>query len=228
LSKLVSKKAKILDIATGYGFLPVELSKLGLKVECVDKYQEMIDIASGYMKKNNFLLKIYKADAVCLPMKANSYDLVTAQSIIEHFCFEEMETKLIPEIKRVTKKNGLILIHVPIRSGISIIKKFYRKNIKKDLPKWAIDDDGDATHKVWMSSMGYLNELQKQNLKIKYVRFNFIRSNETIAWMRTLNWLFGKMGMCKFHKMDTFSKIKFKILSTLGTSVVFVCQKNSI
>lgn len=131
LFKLLNKKAKILDIATGYGFLPVELSKLGLKVECVDKYSEMIEVASEYMKKNNFSLKIHKADAVALPMKANSYDLVTAQSIIEHFCFEEMSARLIPEINRVTKKGGLILIHVPIKSGVSVVKRFYRKNIKK-------------------------------------------------------------------------------------------------
>ena len=39
LSKLVGKNVKVLDIATGYGFLPVEMSKLGLKVDCVDKYE---------------------------------------------------------------------------------------------------------------------------------------------------------------------------------------------
>jgi 2-polyprenyl-3-methyl-5-hydroxy-6-metoxy-1,4-benzoquinol methylase len=228
LKKFISKKAKVLDVATGYGFLPVEMSKLGFNVECVDKYKEMIEVANKYILRNNLVIKIYRADATCLPMDSASYDLVTAQSILEHFCFEEMTKKLIPEIKRVTKKNGLILIHVPIRSAVCILKKYYRKFIKNDLPKWAIDDDGDVTHKVWMSAPEYISELLKQKINIEFIRFNFIRSNETLMWMKALNRIFVTFGMNKFYKKESLSKFKLKILSYLGTSVVLVCRNNSI
>ena len=228
LQKLVNKKAKVLDVATGYGFLPVEMMKLGFNVECVDKYKEMIEVANKYILRNNLTTKIYKADVTKLPMGDASYDLVTAQSIFEHFCFEEMTKKLLPEIKRVTKKNGLILIHVPIRSMVCILKKYYRKFIKNDLPKWAIDDDGDVTHKVWMSAPEYLGELSKQKVNMEYIRFNFIRSNETILWMKALNKIFIKFGMNKFYSRENISNFKFRILSFIGTSVVLVCRNNSI
>ena len=228
LQKHISKKAKVLDVATGYGFLPVEMLKLGFNVECVDKYKEMIEVANKYILRNNLTTKIHKADVTKLPMSNASYDLVTAQSIFEHFCFEEMTKKLIPEIKRVTKKNGLILIHVPIRSAVCVLKKYYRKFIKNDLPKWAIDDDGDVTHKVWMSAPEYISELLKQKMNIEYIRFNFIRSNETLMWMKALNRLFVTFGMNKFYKRENLSKIKFGVLSFFGTSVVLVCRNNSI
>jgi len=228
LSKLISKKAKVLDIATGYGFLPVEMSKMGIKVECVDKYKEMIEVANKYILRNNLLLKIYKADVTKLPMRNQVYDLVTAQSIFEHFCFEEMCEKLIPEVKRVLKKNGLVLIHVPIKSGVSVIKKYFRKYIKKDLPEWAIDDDGDAAHKIWLSAGQYMKQFSKQGFKIEYFRFNFIRSNETMMWMKLLNKLFIGFGMSKFFKIESVSNFKLKLLSFLGTSTVLICRKNSI
>ena len=215
-------------MATGYGFLPVEMAKLGFSVDCVDKYKEMIEVANKYILKNKLQLKIYKADATKLPMSDRSYDLVMAQSILEHFCFEEMTNKLIPEIKRVTKNKGLILVHVPIKSGVCVLKKYFRKFIKNDLPKWAIDDDGDVTHKVWMSAPEYISELSKQDVNVEFIRFNFIRSNETISWMRVLNRIFVMFGMNKFHKKESVSSFKLKILSFLGTSVVLVCRNNSI
>ena len=147
----------------------------------------MIEAANKYILKNNLSLKFYKADVTKLPMKSDSYDLVTAQSIFEHFCLKEMEIKLIPEIKRVVKKDGWILIHAPIKSGISIFKKYFRKYIKGDLPKWAIDDDCDVTHRILLSTDQYIQEFSKQNLKVMYIRFNFIRSNEIIVWMKVLN-----------------------------------------
>lgn len=46
----------------------------------------------------------------------------------------------------VVQDEGIVLIHVPVKSAVTMLKKFVRRNIVHDLPSWAVDDDGDITH----------------------------------------------------------------------------------
>lgn len=223
VSKLVKGK-NALDLATGYGFLPVELKRFNFDVICLDEFDRMIEMAKEYFKENEVNMEIVKADVVDTPFKNSEFDLVTAMSILEHLSKEEISRDLIPEIKRVLKNNGWILIHVPVKSLVTRFKKWYRNKILKDLPDWAIDDDGDVTHKIWFSFEEYSNLLVKANLKIEYVGFNFIRSNEKIIWMKVLNWIFGKIdgGFYQNNNKRTFEE---KFFANFCTSAVYICRK---
>lgn len=228
LYKLLGKNKRVLDVASGCGFLSVEMAKVGFKVEGADKYEDMIKLAKRYFSKKGYDINIYKTDITSLPIDNEVYDLVTAQSILEHFCYDEMVDVLLPELKRVIKKDGWLMVHMPVKSGVTFLKKYFRKYIKRDLPKWAIDDDGDATHKIWLTAQEYLHELKKQELDVKYFRFNFVRSNENINILRVFDRVLESWGGSRFHEIKKFSKFKFNLLSFLGVSVVYISQKNSI
>jgi len=222
LVKQVSGK-KVLDLASGYGFLPVELYKAGFEVTCVDRFMEMIKLAKAYFKKNNVDIRIVNSDVVELPLRDKLFDAVTAESIMEHLSLEEIEDKFIKEIIRVLKNDGLVLVHVPVKSLVTIFKKWYRLKIVRDLPEWAVDDDGDVTHKVWMTTDEYADVLKRNGLKVKYISYNFSRSNESMFWMRWINKFFSSIDE-KFYRVDQ-NRILNNVFKMFCASTVFVCRK---
>lgn len=99
---------KILDVATGTGALAYELSKLGHDVIGVDLSPDMLKQAIKKLRPN-LKLRFIEADGTSLPFKDNSFDVSTI-SIALHDMPYEIELLVLKEMRRCTKKNGLILI----------------------------------------------------------------------------------------------------------------------
>lgn len=99
---------KILDVATGTGAQAYELAKLGHEVVGVDLSPEMLEQAQ---KKCSKELKLHfkQADATDLPFTTNEFDAISI-SLGLHDMPHEVEIKALQEMKRVTKRNGKILI----------------------------------------------------------------------------------------------------------------------
>jgi hypothetical protein len=53
----------------------------------------------------------------------------------------------------------------------------FRKYIVKDLPPWAIDDDGDITHKMWMNANEYIQLITPHGFELVNYDFRLTRSN---------------------------------------------------
>lgn len=215
---------KVLDLATGYGFLPVEMKKLGFEVTGLDRFEGMISLAKKYFKANRMDIKIIRSDVISIPFKAEQFDVVTAMSIVEHLSEDEVRLDFIPEIKRVLKKRGYVLIHVPVKSWVTLVKKWYRKDIIRDLPSWAVDDDGDVTHKMWMSFSEYFELLGHSGLKVEYVGFNFVRSNEKIWWMRWLGMVLKRADGSFYRLLKRKESLREKVFSNLCTSAAYLCR----
>lgn len=224
LKGLSYRGTKVLDLATGCGFLPLELHRVGFKVTCLDRYPAMMALAKKYFAKYGVSLKMVRGDVVSIPFKDKTYDVVTAMSIMEHLPPREVETRFLPEILRVLKDEGLALIHVPVKTPITILKKFFRRYVVKDLPKWAVDDDGDITHTMWLSVDDYAKIIERSGLKVDYIRFNFARSNERLSVMRLVESV-GKAFDGVFLDWDRKSSLRYFLLSRMAVSVVFVCHK---
>lgn len=214
--------AKVLDVASGYGFLPVELKKIGMDVTCLDKYKGMMKLAKKYFKANEMEIEVHQGDAVSMPFEDHLFDGITAISILEHFPLSEVDDVL-KEFHRVLKQDGLLLVHMPIKSVPTIFRKWCKMHIKRDLPRWACDDDGDVTHRIWLTGNEYFWLIKNGGFEIEYVAFNFIRSNEKNWFIIVTNQIM-KLMFNRFYKVNNGLSLRLKLLSMLATSVAFVCK----
>lgn len=103
--KLFSKKlSSIVDLGCGTGEFLEMAKSMFPKVLGVD----MNDYAIKICKKKG--ITVVKVDATDTKLPASSFDVVRAKELIEHLQDPE---KLIIEAKRILKKNGYLVIHVP-------------------------------------------------------------------------------------------------------------------
>ncbi|MEK7533827.1 MAG: class I SAM-dependent methyltransferase [Patescibacteria group bacterium] len=107
------KGKTLIDIASGSGYVAVEIARLGLDVVATDLTPEAIKNLNKYKKQFSlFNLRVVKCYAEIIPLPDKSVDFVVANAILEHI---PNEKKAIDEWKRLLKKNGKIFITVPLR-----------------------------------------------------------------------------------------------------------------
>lgn len=126
-------KVKILDVGCGGGFLSNALAESGFEVLGLDASAESLKVAKAHdhTKSIEYIL----GDAYSLPFADKSLDVVTAMDFLEHV---EDPEKVVKEISRVLKPNGLFIFHTfnrNILAYIVIIKfvEWFVKNTPKNL-----------------------------------------------------------------------------------------------
>ena len=103
------------------------------------RYNCMIgmDYDMGSLKRNNSIPGLVRGDISSLPFADDSFDVVTANMVLEHL--KEPDVQL-AEIRRILKPGGLLIFATPNARGyITTISKLFPDGIKKMLVK-AIED----------------------------------------------------------------------------------------
>lgn len=138
---------KILDIGCGTGALIKELQQEGKEIFGVDMSKTALNFCSTQGVKN-----LFQAQAVQLPFAEKSFDAILMLDVLEHI---EDEYKVMAEIKRVLKPNGIVIIFVPCFNFL-----------------WSNQDDISRHYRRY--TMSKLNKLVKSNFSIiKESYFNF-------------------------------------------------------
>ncbi len=100
----------VLDIACGEGYGTHIISKYAEKVYGMDISKEAIDNANNkYVEKN---LSFCESSVDSINLNDNSLDVVVSFETIEHLN-EELQEKFMLEVKRVLKKEGILIISSP-------------------------------------------------------------------------------------------------------------------
>jgi ubiquinone/menaquinone biosynthesis C-methylase UbiE len=112
----IPKGSIIIDAGGGIGRFALELLQLGYKVHLVDASEIALKKALRHLQdKNMNSFDLYWGDVANLSMFSdNSFDAAFA---IELICYCDKPSKVISELVRVTKKNGLIVISVEGKYG---------------------------------------------------------------------------------------------------------------
>ncbi len=119
---------RLLDVATGTGFLAFEFANHVVEVIGVDLTVEMLAIAKEYQADNNINNVIFElADVDSLPFGDNSFDIVSCRFAFHHFLHPE---KAISEITRVLKYGGKLVLS-DITSSEDIIKSEYQNKMER-------------------------------------------------------------------------------------------------
>jgi len=96
----------VLDVGCGGGFTSEYLAKKGAIVNGIDISTKLIEAANGHAKRMSLGIDYCKGSAENMPYEEGSFDVVVCVDVLEHV--SDLE-KVISEIHRVLKENGLFL-----------------------------------------------------------------------------------------------------------------------
>lgn len=118
----------VLDIASGEGYGSNILAQKALKVIGVDIDIDSVKDANEKYIKNNLKYIVGSADNI--PIESNSIDVVVSFETIEH---HDKHDEMLLEIKRVLKKDGLLIMSSPDKKNYSDIPNFKNRFHVKEL-----------------------------------------------------------------------------------------------
>jgi len=104
------ERYKLLDIGSHRGGYSIAFSKMGYEVTGLELDKDKIETAKKASKEYKEEIKFIQSDARKTPFKDNTFDVAILSNVIEHIPNTE---KLLREIYRILKKQGILYIQFP-------------------------------------------------------------------------------------------------------------------
>ncbi|MCZ6691361.1 MAG: class I SAM-dependent methyltransferase [Planctomycetota bacterium] len=132
---------RILDLATGTGFLARNFARQGAQVSAIDISAEQIEAARGQADEEGLRIDFHVAPAERTPFADASFDAITANQAWLYFD----KAEVIPEVVRLLAKEGqLVVSHFSWLPRLDPIARRSEALVLKHNPKWsAADWDGE-------------------------------------------------------------------------------------
>jgi phosphatidylethanolamine/phosphatidyl-N-methylethanolamine N-methyltransferase len=144
----------ILDVGSGMGYhIKFESLSPNRKYICLDKKITMLD--------RIHVPHVQKLVGTCgkIPLKKNSVDLIIASHILEHL--QKLHSDLV-ELKRVLKKNGMLIVVLPCDPGFLWKLLTYITPSRWRVKKLGIDYDVVMRHEHVNTFTGCMSELENE------------------------------------------------------------------
>ncbi len=148
----------ILEIGFGSGVFLPELSKRSTRLFGVDIH-ESINEVNKMLKNEGIETALMKGDIIDLPYKNESFDCIISIGTLEHI---RQLREAIFEMKRILKKNGIMILGFPVANKVSDLLlvltgslKAYKKKLREIHPN---------NHSDILSEI----EAQFGNIRVKY------------------------------------------------------------
>ena len=146
------KSQNILDLGTGTGVFPRAMHKYGAKFTGIDISEEQIKYAKFLSEKSNMEIQYRVCSAESTGLDSDEYDIISAVQCFQYFNRE----KLVPEMKRLLKKDGKILIiFMPWLPYESKIAEETEKLVLKYNPNWT----GGGQKRTNAEDLHYLSKI---------------------------------------------------------------------
>jgi len=103
----------IIEVGSGSAFTSLTIAKMGAEVSLLDISKVTLDLAiKNFVNCGMTIPKCYCEDALNNSVPTGTYDVVWNGGVIEHF-FNDGKKKLILEMLRMAKPDGVVIILVP-------------------------------------------------------------------------------------------------------------------
>lgn len=156
----------------GYSVTAVELVKHNLRV--IEKKYKNIDASLG----NAINLK---------KIKDNTYDLTLLLGPMYHLISKEEKIKALKEAKRITKKNGIIMVAYCMNDYAILVHGFRDNHIKESLENNDIDNNFKITPKnTDLYSRVTLDDINELNSIVNLERIKIISPDGPSNYMRNI------------------------------------------
>ena len=180
LKKYLPDKSAICDLGCGDGYASVMLARMGYHVTGIDLSEQMLEKASVLAKGRS--VQFIKADISEVPLESNSLDAVMAINSLE---WTESPLKVLFEIKRIVKKDGLACIAILGPTAMPRINSFPRlygeKVICNTMMPWEFEKLAEENGFKKIAEMGvYKREAEKlpvENLPLE------LRQSLSFMWV---------------------------------------------
>lgn len=222
-------EVNVLDIACGTGFNSNYISE---KINC-DSFT-LVDISEGMLKqaknKLNLNAKFINRDMLSFLKQCedNSYDIVICAWAIKY----QNPHKIIKEVYRVLKKDGIFAVIVNLKNTLPEIRSIYPKVIKKHsnmVNKLMIELPNPISgysFERWFTKLGFA----KYKLKTGNHVFSFDNSKELVSWITSTGALAGfdsMINMNDINVVNTMTKlVESKDIRTVTHKYVWGIFKN--
>ncbi|MBI0576056.1 methyltransferase domain-containing protein [Neobacillus cucumis] len=180
LKKYLPDESAICDLGCGDGYASVMLARMGYHVTGIDLSEQMLEKASVLAKGRS--VQFIKADISEVPLESNSLDAVMAINSLE---WTESPLKVLFEIKRIVKKDGLACIAILGPTAMPRINSFPRlygeKVICNTMMPWEFEKLAEENGFKKIAEMGvYKREAEKlpvENLPLE------LRQSLSFMWV---------------------------------------------
>lgn len=177
---------KILDIGAGTGKYSISLANDGYDVTALELVKHNLRV----IEKKSDKVKVIQGNAIDLSrFNDNEFDLVLLFGPMYHICNYEDKLKALKEAKRVTKKNGIIMVAYCMNDYCVIMHGFIDNNIKECLNNNMLTSEYECISKIDdLYSVVRLKDIDKLNKDVCLSREKIITPDGPSNYLRsTLN-----------------------------------------
>lgn len=177
------KSKRILDIGAGTGAYSVYFDKLGYQVDALELVEHNIEV----FKKKNSTVNINQGNALDLSIYSDdTFDVTLLFGPMYHLLKKEEKIKALNEAKRVTKKDGIILISYYMNDYAIITYGFVKKHILEAKANNQIDESYHMLNlEEDLYSMVRIEDINEFNEIVGLQRVKIIASDGASNYIRT-------------------------------------------
>lgn len=192
LSTYVKKNnPKLLDVACGVGGFLMEAKGENFEIFGIDISDEAVAIA-----REKTGAKITRASAEKMRYRANSFDAITCIGSLEHFTNPE---KVLKEMNRVLRSQGVCLLHVP---NLMFAGHIYMTLRDGSMPS----EDGQYFSEEYRTYQGWKDLIESNGFKVvKCNTYNDMSGSERVGPVIKFLWQNLLRYFVPFHLSYTFN-----------------------
>ena len=184
LHEFLKKNDKIIEIGAGTGKYSISLANEGYDVTAVELVKHNLRV----IERNSDKVKTILGNATNLDkINDNTYDITLLLGPMYHLITKEEKIKALEEAKRITKKNGIIMVAYCMNDYAILVHGFRDNNIIQAINNNDIDKNFHLTpKKTDLYSRVNINDINKLNKIVNLERIKIVSPDGPSNYMRSV------------------------------------------